>query len=93
MTERKAVVRNAHGIHCRPSAVIVKAAEAYEGTILVRSNNGEADCRSIMGLLCLGLEEGAEVVVCATGPDEETMAGKLVELFETRFDFPPREAG
>jgi phosphotransferase system HPr (HPr) family protein len=93
MTERKAVVRNPQGIHCRPSAVIVKAAEAYEGTILIQTANGEADCRSIMGLLCLGLEEGAELTITATGPDEANIAAKLVALFETRFDFPPRNAG
>jgi phosphocarrier protein len=90
MVEHQAVVRNHQGIHCRPSAVIVKAAEAYGGKILVRSANGEADCRSIMGLLCLGLEEGAEVTVSANGPEEQAMCMKLVELFETRFDFPPR---
>lgn len=90
MIEKEAVVRNHQGIHCRPSAVIVKAAEAYSGKILVRAANGEADCRSIMGLLCLGLEEGAEVVISATGPDEESMADQLTGLFETHFDFPPK---
>ena len=90
MVELTAIVRNHQGIHCRPSAVIVKMAEKYEGKITVRAENGAADCRSIMGLLCLGLEEGVELTVQATGPDEETMCRKIVGLFETHFDFPPK---
>jgi len=27
------------------------------------------------------------------GPDEKAMCRKLVKLFETHFDFPPREDG
>ena len=90
MIEKKAVVKNEQGIHCRPSAVIVKAAEGYPGRISIRSANGEADGRSIMGLLCLGLEPGTEITICTNGPREEEMATRLVELFETHFDFPPR---
>ena len=38
----------------------------------------------------LGLEQGAEVTIQVTGPDEEQYALKLAELFETHFDFPPQ---
>jgi phosphotransferase system HPr (HPr) family protein len=90
MVEMRATVTNAMGIHCRPAAEIVKAATGYSGRITVRASTGEADCRSIMGLLSLGLEQGADLTVTATGPEEEAMCTQLVKLFERHFDFPPR---
>lgn len=92
MKESKAVIQNEAGIHCRPSAVIVKAMAGYKGEIVVKTDAGEADCRSIMGLLCLAMEHDAEVSIRVTGPEEESICDELVNLFETHFDFPPRES-
>lgn len=91
MIERTAVIRNSAGIHCRPSAVIIKAVQAYEGSAMVYSESGEAKLHSIMGLLSLCLEQGSKVKIVVEGPNEETFAEELVKLFETEFDFPPRE--
>lgn len=46
-----------------------------------------------MALIGLGLEEGTEIVVRVEGPDEEDQCRRLVELFETHFDFPHRHPG
>ena len=89
MIEVKATIRNEAGIHCRPSALIVKTLIAYEGAITISTENGEADCRSIMGLLSLAMEQGTGVTIWVEGPEEEFMSKKMVELFETEFDFPP----
>ncbi|OQW96521.1 MAG: hypothetical protein BWK77_04370 [Verrucomicrobia bacterium A1] len=93
MIERTATIQNSHGIHCRPSAVIIKASAAYPGEILVTAENGQCDLRSVMQLIALGLRQGSRVTIRVTGPDEEAFCGRLVELFETRFDFPPRAEG
>lgn len=90
MIEKVAVIQNRHGIHCRPSALIIKSLGEYEGTVEICSESGSVDCRSIMGLLTLGLEYRARVTLRVTGPDEEETCEKLVVLFETEFDFPPR---
>ena len=93
MVEATATVQNAQGIHCRPSAVILKAAEEYAGDIVVSNRNGEADLSSVLQLLGLGLCSGDRVNIRVSGPDEEAMCRRFVELFETRFDFPPRKPG
>lgn len=91
MVQRRATVRNAHGIHCRPSAVIIKAMEGYAGKVSIQAASGTTDLRSMLGLLTLGLECGKEVTISVDGPDEAATADKLVELFEHHFDFPPRQ--
>ena len=89
MTEMTATIRNGQGIHCRPSAVIVKTAMEYPGRLEVITDTGTCDLKSIMGLLALCLEQGRKVRIRVHGPDEEGFCGKLVELFETQFDYPP----
>ncbi len=90
MVETKAVVQNEAGIHCRPSAILVKEGCAYAGEILVTADSGTCTLTSALELIMLGLEKGATVNIQVSGPDEEEEAKKLVELFETHFDFPPR---
>ena len=90
MTEMTAVVKNASGIHARPSHVLVNAAVDYPGEIQVESSHGKSDLRTIMGLMLLTLRQGNEVKISVSGPDEEAMCRKLVELFETEFNFRRR---
>jgi len=91
MTERSAIIRNEAGIHCRPSAVILKEVKQYAGEVVVCSEFGETRLDSVMSLLSLGLDEGREIRIRVSGPDEEKVADRMVELFEYNFDFPPRE--
>jgi len=93
MVERTATIQNAQGIHCRPSAVIVKAMQGFEGEVRILTDEGDCDPRSIMALLALGLQPGTRVRVEVEGDGEEAVAQQLVELLETHFDFPPRTEG
>lgn len=93
MVELMAIVQNSAGIHCRPSAVIIKEVMNYPGVIRVSANSRQSDLRSVLGLLALGLLPGSDLTIRVSGPDEGTFCRKLVSLFETNFDFPPRTEG
>ena len=90
MFEARAIIQNEAGIHCRPSAVLVKTGAAYAGEILVTAESGTCTLTSALECIMLGLEKGAEVTIQVSGPDEEAFCNKLVELFETHFDFPAK---
>ena len=64
---------------------------AYPGKILVTAPSGSCTLTSALELIMLGLEQGTEVTIQVSGPDEEAFGKKLVQLFETHFDFPPRQ--
>lgn len=89
MIERSATIRNGQGIHCRPSAKIVTEACRHPCKIRVLSDSGEADLHSLLALVSLGLQEGATIRIQVTGGAEEEVCVKMVELFQTLFDFPP----
>ena len=91
MFEAKAVVQNEAGIHCRPSAILVKEGMAYSGEILITAESGTCTLTSALELIMLGLEPQTEVAIQVSGPDEEGFGKKLVELFETHFDFPSQQ--
>lgn len=89
MIEKTAIIRNGQGIHCRPSARIVTEATRCQANLRVFSEAGEADLRSLLALVSLGLQEGAKVTVRVEGDDEEAICDRFVALFEEHFDFPP----
>ena len=81
---------NEAGIHCRPSSVIVSARREFEAAVLVQRGADACELGSVMDLLSLGLEQGEDVTIRATGRDEAEACACLVALFERHFDFPPR---
>ena len=89
MYQQTVVIRNTAGIHCRPSSVIMFAAEPYSATheILITGPRGASKLGSILDLLTMGLQKGEEVTISVTGEKEEELCRKLAELFETEFDF------
>lgn len=91
MVEMTATIHNAQGIHCRPSGVICKACENYNGEIILVAGEAEVRLKSIMDIILLGLFKGDSVVIRVSGENETEMCEKLVELFEKNYDFPPRE--
>ena len=89
MQTRQAIIANAQGIHCRPSSLIVKEFQGYPGSIRIANANGTCDVSSVMQLLSLEMHQGSEVRIEVDGENEAAVADRLVELLQTRFDFPP----
>ena len=93
MIEVKATIQNEAGIHCRPTAEIVKVVAEYDGIVTVIAKSGSCELGSALELLMLGLEQGAEITIQVDGPDEEAAALRFKKLFETNFDFPDAGQG
>jgi phosphotransferase system HPr (HPr) family protein len=90
MVTKKANIKNELGIHVRPSGLIIQETQNYSGKITLKSKGMELVLSSIMDLLALGLQAGDDLEIHIEGPEEETFIKKITELFETKFDFPPR---
>lgn len=89
MIEKKVIVKNKAGIHCRPSSAILSAVEEFpDVTFAVITLKGEADLTSILGLLTLGIASNEEVIVRADGDKEEDACNEIATLFGYEFDFP-----
>ena len=78
---------NKHGLHARPAHLFVQTANAYASQLRVgRVDDDErVDGKSIMGMMMLAAEHGAELELEETGPDADPMLRALAELVEAKF--------
>ena len=64
-------------------------AQKFTSTITVTNGlNDSCNASSILLLVGLGLRYGETVTIAVSGVDEQTAADRIVELFQTNFDFP-----
>ncbi len=90
MITKKAIIHNDRGIHVRPSQVISTSMKGYSGSITIVSDMLTIYDTNTMDILSLGLVKEDEITIKVEGPEEQETNQKLVNLFETEFDFPPR---
>ncbi len=82
---RRARIRNRLGLHARPAAEFVKLAAGFDAEVWVDKDGLEVNGKSIMGVMMLAAEPGAEIRIRATGPDAEAAVAALVDLVHDGF--------
>jgi phosphocarrier protein HPr len=85
MGHRAVVIQNKYGLHARPAAEFVKAAHRFASDIWVRKDELEVNGKSIMGMMMLAAERGAEIVIRAEGEDADQALDALCNLISQRF--------
>ena len=87
------LVRNRLGLHARPAARFVMTAGRYEADVRVMKGERVANAKSINQVATLGVRQGDEIVVTATGPDAGAALAALQALADENFgdreDGPP----
>ena len=85
MAERSVKIINKNGLHARPAAEIVKTASKFTSDIIIVRDELEVNGKSIMGVMMLAAECGAEVTLRATGPDESDAVEAIAQLISSKF--------
>jgi phosphocarrier protein len=85
MINHKLIVQNTLGVHARPAGHIVNVASAALSSVELLYSEQRVNAKSILNLMMLAIEPGAEVVFLINGPDEQKVADELTELFEAKF--------
>ncbi|MGC9100615.1 MAG: HPr family phosphocarrier protein [Caldisericum sp.] len=88
MKTQSFVIKNKVGLHARPAAVLVQAANKFKSEIKLEKDGNEVSVKSILGVLSLGAEKGTVVVVTANGVDEEEALKTIEELVNNNFGDP-----
>ncbi len=84
----KATVNNKDGIHARPSAQLVEAASKYKSNVKLIKNGMEANCKSVMDIMILGIVYKEEIEIVADGEDAEEALKEVTDLVKYEFNFP-----
>ena len=77
MMKKTMTIQLQSGLEARPVALLVQVASQHECSIYVEADNKKVNAKSIMGMMTLGLDAGEEVVVSATGADEEAAIAEI----------------
>ncbi len=83
--ERRVTVINELGLHARPAAEFVKLASRFESHIRVAKDGQPVNGKSIMGVMTLAAECGAELTLRAEGVDAEAAVTALEDLVAKEF--------
>jgi phosphocarrier protein len=85
MITRKVTVNNQAGLHTRPASMIVRTASKFDSDVYIQKDNYEINGKSVIGVMTLAAEQGAELTLVLEGEDEEAAADALVDLFQGGF--------
>ncbi len=82
------ILRVAHpmGLHARPAALFVQTAKRFRSGIRVRHAEREANAKSILEVLALGVNSGADIQLKAEGDDAVEALEALRALVENDFE-------
>ena len=83
--ERSIRIANRNGLHARPAAELVKVASRFQSDIIMVRDDLEVNGKSIMGVMMLAAEFGAELPIRASGPDEEQAVTAIADLVARKF--------
>ena len=80
IVKKKIKVQNEQGLHARPAALFVQLANRFNSDITVRKGRRDANGKSIMGILTLGVGKGSQVEITCDGKDAEKSCHALEKL-------------
>ncbi|MBI0578298.1 MULTISPECIES: phosphocarrier protein HPr [Bacillaceae] len=82
MAEKQFKVTAETGIHARPATLLVQAASKFNSEINLEYKGKKVNLKSIMGVMSLGIGQGADIVISAEGNDSEEALSSIEETLK-----------
>ncbi|HJF17303.1 MULTISPECIES: phosphocarrier protein HPr [Globicatella] len=70
------------GIHARPATLLVQTASKFSSDLNLEYKGKSVNLKSIMGVMSLGVGQGADVVITAEGADEVEAIAAVAETMK-----------
>lgn len=80
MAEKQFKVTADTGIHARPATLLVQTASRFDSEVNLEYKGKKVNLKSIMGVMSLGIGQGADISISAEGSDSEEALRSLEEL-------------
>lgn len=82
MVEKQFKVIADSGIHARPATLLVQTASKFHSEINLEYKGKKVNLKSIMGVMSLGIGQGAEITISADGSDSEDALRNIDETMK-----------
>jgi phosphocarrier protein HPr len=70
------------GIHARPATLLVQTASKFDSEISLEYKGKKVNLKSIMGVMSLGVGQGADITIAAEGSDQEEALRSIEETLK-----------
>lgn len=78
--EFKGIIKDPVGLHARPASILVQEATKFESEITISANGKNANLKSIMSVMALGVKSGEEITISAQGSDAELAIEEIKKI-------------
>ena len=82
MVTKEVLVGCASGLHNKQATYFVQKANEFESSIWLESDNRKMNAKSLLGIMSLGISNGAKVTLIASGSGEEAAVAALEQLLQ-----------
>ncbi|MEH7501714.1 phosphocarrier protein HPr [Neobacillus drentensis] len=82
MAEKQFKVVAETGIHARPATLLVQTASRFDSEIHLEYKGKKVNLKSIMGVMSLGVGQGADIMISAEGNDANDALNSLEETLK-----------
>ncbi len=69
--EKEVKIIDPIGLHARPASIMVQTASKFSSEILIKYEGKEANLKSIMSVMALGVKTDKTITLVANGSDEK----------------------
>lgn len=84
MVSEEVIIQSEAGLRHHSAACFVQMANEYKSSIRIAHNEKEANAKSLLGVLALGILHGTQVKITADGSDEKEAVENLVKLASSK---------
>ena len=81
--ELKVKIIDPIGLHARPASIMVQTANKFESDVFLKHGEKEANLKSIMSVMALGVRTNEEVIIVASGKDESDVIEALEKTMKS----------
>ncbi|RCW67033.1 phosphocarrier protein HPr [Saliterribacillus persicus] len=81
--EKTMKITDETGVHARPATVLVNKAGGYASDMTLEYNGKAINLKSIMGVMSLGIPQGAEIKIIAEGSDEQEALDAVTSVIKS----------
>ena len=86
MIEKTQIIINKLGLHARAAAKLSHLANMFNANIYLLYNEDKVNAKSLLGILTLAASVGNEIILQASGDDEQEAITAISDLFNRKFD-------
>lgn len=80
MVKAKIQIKNASGLHLRPTGLLCNEAMKYQSSVKFQFGDSLTNAKSVLSVLGACVKKGDEVEFICEGPDEEEALRAVLEL-------------